>query len=326
MQAQENNTTITDNSYIINESPKDFYTGIYKDDKPYNGYFKKENVEFFTVDYYEKGIKKYNYSSDVLQMLTNNFDDHNRLKLNIKSIYKDDYIFSGVKYNYSKNKIIGEQFDNGQYKGFYIDFFGVHYYNRITVVLNQEEFEIESLQDKDAVIKVFLKNNLITAELQQMDTVLVRAQNVSHNESVFPSNSTIRLYKENEIFKGSSYQVLDESNYSLYEEHQELFNIFSKLDIYSVNTTLEVFTKFLKDNKEEPEVTKNQIQPVSFILLGYLITNDNGYPKEGIRFFENLGNGYYVSIEEGKISEKKKVQIKEFQNIIKSYLEEKYDR
>ena len=324
MSAQENNITITDDSYLIDESPKDFYTGIYKDNKPYDGYFKKENVEFFTVDYYEKGIKKYNYSSDVLQILNDKVDDHHRLKLNVKSIYKNESIYHGVKYNYSKNAILVEQFDNSHYKGFYIDIFAVHYYNRISVEINQGKLKIQSLQDKNCVIKVFLKNNLIIAEFRQGDTVLVRAQIIDPINPMFPANSEIRLYKENGIFKGNSYQVLDKYN-SFYEEHAELFDIFSKLDIYTTKSPFEVFIKLLKHYKEENDNTKYQTELNDFILLAKLVSDENGYCKEGIRFYENKGDSYYLIIKEGKTIKKEKIQMVDFQDIINSYLEDEYN-
>ena len=194
--AQEMKSIKKDSSYTIVEHPMNAYEGVYKNDKPYHGYFKEGDRELFTVDYYENGIKKYNYSFDVLQMLQNNgFDGGNKLNLDIKSMYKDGKIYSGVKHHRLKDLVLVEQYKDGKHTGLYYDTFAMHYYNRVSFKIEKDTIQIVSMQNQGYKIKIFQKNNLILSDLYRNDSLQVRVQNIDVKASKFPANSYVYIYE-----------------------------------------------------------------------------------------------------------------------------------
>lgn len=58
--------------FIIAEKPKAKYEGIYKNEKPFSGYFKAEDYIDDTpfIDYYENGNQKFRYYFDYLAKKT----------------------------------------------------------------------------------------------------------------------------------------------------------------------------------------------------------------------------------------------------------------
>lgn len=326
MAAQEMKSIEKDSSYLIVEDPKDFYEGIYRNAKPRNGYFKKDDVELFTVDYYENGTKKYNYSSDVLQMIGNDESDGDyRLKLNVKSTYRDGKIYSGVKYNYIEGGALVEQYQDGKHKGFYVDLFAMHYYNRISFEKEKDQIEIRSMQDEDYKIRLFLKSNHVAAELSKNDSVLIRMQNINEKESIFPINSSVRVYKEFGIINGLAYQNFDKMGI-VYEEAMVLTDVLDRLEIYYGKDHLEIFDRFLKDIIYNNGFLTKPINEDPLIMIGDFVSDEEGNVKDGIRFFEDPENTYYRIYKNGKIIKKEYSSIDDFQDIFLKYIEEKYNK
>ncbi|MDY8137752.1 hypothetical protein U0D62_19180 [Aquimarina sp. 2201CG5-10] len=311
-----------DNSFVIIENPKSFYQGIYVKEKPYNGYFKKDDVELFTVDYYEEGIKKYNYSTDVLQQMYNDDSEGDyRLKLGVKSIYKDGEIYDGVKHHYIKDGILAEYYEEGKIKGFHVDIFAIHYFNRISFEKRKNVIEMKSMQDQGYKIKLFSKNNFITAELLKNDSTLIRMQNIDEQKSIFPADSYISIYEEFGEVKGLSYQNFD-TTFKVYDEAQIMVEIFNQLEIYNAKDPVDIFNQFLEDIiVYKGFLTKNKVDdPPNAI--GDFSSDEKGRIKDGIRFFKN--ENYYREYKNGKITKEEKITIIDFQKVFSVYLNKKY--
>ncbi|MCX2763429.1 hypothetical protein [Aquimarina muelleri] len=315
-----------DSSYSIIAHPMNVYEGVYKNDKPYQGYFKDGDQELFTVDYYEDGIKKYNYSFDVLQMLKENkFDGNSRIELNKKSIYKNEKIFDGVKYHYIKDGILVEQYKDGKHTGFYVDVFAVHYYNRLIFKLEKDTLEILSIRNEEYSIKLLSKNNFISTELYKKDSVLARSQNIEPNTSKFPVNSTIRIYKEDGIIKGRSYKNNDESDL-MYQEAREIMEIFNRLEAYNLNNLLDIFNTLLKDmvsNNNSRDIERNTTE--NTMIIGGFVSDQDGKIKDGIRFLGSQKDSYYQIFKNNKILKEEKATLENFQEIFSTYMEKKYN-
>ncbi|WP_438712066.1 hypothetical protein ACSTS3_06305 [Aquimarina muelleri] len=306
--AQEMKSIKKDSSYTIAEHPMDVYEGVYKNNKPYNGYFKKGNQELFVVDYYEEGIKKYNYSFDILQMLQEGKLDRNpQIELNKKSIYKNEKIFDGVKYHYIKDGILVEQYKGGKHTGFYVDIFAIHYYNRFSFKIEKDKLEILSLRNEEYSIKVLSKNNFISIELYKNDVIVTKSQNIDPNTIKFPVNSSIRIYKEDGVMKGVAYQDNNEIE-GIHNEATEIIEIFNRLENRSANNLWDIFNTLLKDiisNKYFIDIERNITQDIIFI--GDFISDQEGNIKEGIRLYENKKETYFCIFENGKMIKKENI-------------------
>ncbi len=323
--AQEMKSTKKDSSYSIIAHPMNAYEGVYKNDKPYHGYFKEGDRELFTVDYYENGIKKYNYSFDVLQMLQNNgFEGGNKLNLDIKSIYKDGKIYSGVKHHRLKDLVLVEQYKDGKHTGFYYDIFAMHYYNRVSFKIEKDTIQIVSIQNQEYKIKLFEKNNLIVAELYKNDSVQIRVQHIDMEASIFPENSFVRIFKKSKKTKGIAYQNYDETGLA-YDEARELMQVFNKLEIDISKDCIDVFDRFLNNMISAIEPTEIENEPVYQTIIAEFVSDQEGGVKDGIRFFDTQKDSYYQIFKNSKILKEEKVTLENFQTIFSAYRQEKYN-
>ncbi|WP_103068227.1 hypothetical protein [Aquimarina sediminis] len=322
--AQEMTSIQKDSSYIVLEHPMDVYEGAYKDGKPYKGYFKEGDKELFVVYYYEKGIKKYSYSFDVLQMLKENkLDGDHRIELGEKSIYKDGKIVDGIKYNQVKDGILVEQYKNGKHIGFYIDIFAMHYYNRFIFEIEKNKMKINSIQDQEYKIELGLINNLLVAELYKNDSVLIRYQNIDVNDPIFPKNSEVRVYRESGVNKGIAYQNNDKEG-RIYQEARAILEIFNGLEIYNVKDHYEVFNQILKNITEgRGFIDRKKNEEHDILGMGNFVVDEEGKIMDGIRFSENTTGGYFEIFNDSKVVEKEKTTLFDFQNIFSAYMEKK---
>ena len=110
----------------VDDLLKDSYTGIYKNDKPFSGYFATDSKEFKHVDYYENGIIKYQYSNNYLE----NLEKYIYPNYDIKSTYKDGKIVDGPEYIKLDRQFISKYWKNGVLTSYDIDLFAMHYFNR----------------------------------------------------------------------------------------------------------------------------------------------------------------------------------------------------
>ena len=89
-------TSIIYSNFSIKEKPQSSYTGIYKDEKPYDGYFINKIIlnEIPLVDFYEKGQIKYQYSVDFLKEM----DQYPFYEYDQKSVYTNGKIIDGFDF------------------------------------------------------------------------------------------------------------------------------------------------------------------------------------------------------------------------------------
>lgn len=326
IRAQEMNKVIKDSTFIIYDNPKDVYQGMFSKEKPYHGYFREGEGEIFTVDYYENGVKKYNYSLDILQHLYDEepFSGY-RLKLDIKSIYRDNSIFNGLQHHYIKDAVLVKCYQEGKLIGFYIDVFAIHYFNRISFEKKMDGIEIRSVRNRDYKIKLYTKNNFVTAELIKNDQVTLRIQNINPQQPLFPVNSSVSMYKEDGMVKGIAYQNLDITN-NVYEEVQELMDILNRLEVHNAQDHVAVFDKLLVDILMEKEFFAKNKTTNSSKIVSEFYTDENGKIKDGIQFLNSKGENYYRVYKNGETMIEEKVTLERFQEVFFRYIEKQYEK
>ncbi len=314
---QMKDSIIHDTSFKIKEIPMDSYQGTYKNGKPYEGYFKKGDTEFYTVDFYEKGVPKYQYSMDILEQM-----EQNEFVLDKKATYKDSSIFNGPEVVLIKNGILCKNWNNGKLQGFTQDIFAMHYFNRLTFQKQRDTILITNLQEKEYKIELYLNANSWVAQLSHRDKVLLYEENVAHTATSFPKNSLVRLYVEDDVNKGAAYRYAKDAQILMSEANLSE-RIFGVIDISTSKNIDDAFDHILdtlittQGFSEEKEYSQRPV------IIGYFETDDNGTIKDGIRCLENKDNTVYHIYEKSKLIKEEKTTVDAFQEVFSNYIKKK---
>ncbi len=277
---------IRDYSFVIAENPQSSYEGIFKNEKPYSGYFETEvSREFKKVDYFENGIPKFQYSNDYLK----NMDNFRHQSYDIKSIYKDGKIDEGVEYVLNEKQFISRYWKNGKLQSFDWDLFAMHYFNRIHFELKDNAIQMNDLQDKkSAEITIdispgeFKKQLLISGKLVDVKT--------NHSKDQKRQEGIILYYEEDGKIISKMMETLNQT-----EEPGKGNDLFYKVYI-SINESPSVQDVF---NKLSENVLINRLiqqgTDENKIITG-LRTDSSGKPKDGILIISTQDNKYTLQL------------------------------
>ncbi len=308
---------INDSSFVIKENPLDSYQGTFRNEKPYEGYFKKGDPDFFTVDYYEKGIPIYQYSIDLLPRV-----EQEEVPLDLKSTYKEGKIIDGQEYTKYKHGFITKNLKNGVLESFIQDIFAIHYYNRVDFIKENDTILISNLKEKGYKVKIFLKNNAWITQLLHNDQIFFHREEVEHTATVFPKNCEVSLYTKDSIKHGLAFRY-DQNNPALFSDTEINKNILDKLDIPTTKDLdagfENILTLLIETNGFSDEISMEE-RPV---FMGYFNTDNNGMIKDGIRYLENKEDTLYRIYENGKIIQEEKTTVTDFQQILSDYFKKK---
>ena len=276
---------IKDYSFTIAEKPQEFYEGVYRNGKPFSGYFETEdNREFKQVDYFEDGIRKFQYSNDYLK----NMDNYRYQLYDIKSTYKNGKIFDGVEYKLNEKQFVSRYWKNGVLKSFDWDLFAMHYFNRIHFELKNDNIEINDMQGKkSAIVTIDISKNGFNKKLS-IDGKVIDDPRKNYLESKYSETVTL-YYEDNNKIISKKVNVQDEPI-----EPNEGIELFYK--VYAViaefPTVQEVFgnlaDKFI-NNKFIEETDEN------LILAGVQI-DSTGKPKDGVLITPTQNNTYTLQL------------------------------
>lgn len=294
-------TKIVDHSFSIADNIQDSYEEIYKNEKPFSGYFSADLHEFNYVDYYENGIIKYQYSNNYLE----NLDNYQHPNYNIKSIYKDGKIVDGVEYIKLDRQFISKYWKNGMLQSFDFDIFAVHYFNRFHFELKNNSIEITDLnsQKKGKIVSEKVGNKIIYKLIIE-DEVVVSESSLELN-NIPEESGTIVYYESGNTIEA---KFIDSKvvNNEKREESEMLYGIFTS-NINTSKTITENFNtivdNFSKEKNAEEKVGKRDIDTY----LTGLRFNQSKKPEIGILILKNKNNSYDLkSYLNGKILEERK--------------------
>lgn len=217
----EENILITkDLSYFtIAENPQPYYRGIYQKGTPFDGYFIGDTIidNITCIDFYEKGIRKYQYSFDIIEHLENDSG------YNLKTTFdKSGKVMDGIAYELVEDGLLySNHYTKGKLHRFDLDAFAMHYFDRFSFSLEDNTLLISNLRSAPYVLKIHKEDDSFIASVYNGD-ILVTTNNPNNQpKDGTPSTSTIQYY-ENGVIKTHSFYTFS---------HQEL-NEFSKL-LYS---------------------------------------------------------------------------------------------
>ncbi|MBW3520630.1 toxin-antitoxin system YwqK family antitoxin [Chryseobacterium sp. NKUCC03_KSP] len=276
---------IKDYSFTIAEKPQEFYEGIYRNGKPFSGYFETEDDrEFKQVDHFEDGIRKFQYSNDYLK----NMDNYRHQLYDIKSTYKNGKIFDGVEYKLNEKQFVSRYWKNGVLKSFDWDLFAMHYFNRIHFELKNNNIEINDMQGKrSAIVTIDISKNGINKKLS-IDGKVIDDTRKNYLGSKYSETVTL-YYEDNNKIISKKVNVQDEpiepsegielfyKVYAVIAEFPTVQEVFSDLADKFINN------KFIEETDEDLILTGVQIDPT-------------GKPKDGILITPTQNNTYTLQL------------------------------
>lgn len=302
---------ISDRSFYITQDPKASYDGIYKNGKPFSGYFEtEESHEFVQVDFYENGAKKFQYSNNYLE----NMDNYRFQEYDIKSTYKDGKIFDGVEYSLQDRQLITKNLKNGVLQSFDWDLFAVHYFNRIHFELNDNSIKINDLDSKKvATIKIDNSNNSFNKELIIDGKTVYSTKSPSSENSEKYYERLILYYVENG--KVTSKIMDTQQKPEETENNDEGIDLFYKI-FYAINDETKSAQEIFKELGENIGTEEWLKKLENDDILTGIRYNSSGKPYQGILITPNKDNTYSLKLYlEGKME--KQVENAAFKDVKK---------
>ncbi|ADV48487.1 MORN variant repeat-containing protein [Cellulophaga algicola DSM 14237] len=267
--------------------------GTYKNGLPYQGYIVRPKAELYILDFYEAGIKKYQYSADMAQYdreeTPENYNEE--LEPALRSIYKNDKIYTGLEFDTSGNSFSKKTLKEGVTKALSLYVFAMHYGNIINITTTETGYTITEAKYPKAKISAtngtisFLYDDEIIHRKNKDEMANLRVTYIISGDTIIPTKAWDQdliyadEYRENykTDFLAGFYTNIAPSEF-------EATGIFSKLENLS---------------------NDNDSSAVAFIQY-----NDKGLPYTGM-LIEKLGENYegtlYKKGKKSKILKNKKL-------------------
>lgn len=305
---------IVNHSFSIADKIQDSYEGIYKDEKPYSGYFATDFNEFNHVDYYENGSIKYQYSNNYLE----NLEKYQHPYYDIKSTYKDGKIIDGVEYIKVDRQFISKYWKNGVLKSFDVDLFAMHYFNRFHFELKNNGIEITEFnkKQKGRITKEKIGDKY-TSQLIIGDKVVMSSASIELDNEMPEHTGSIIYYESDQIIKAKSLDA-KETDYEGSQDSEMLYQIFAST-VNSSKTTEENFNTIAQDFSTSKNIEALFGKGDNANVLTGLRFNASKKPDIGILILKNKSAFYDLkSFFNGKIvEEKKNIDVKNIREEIK---------
>ncbi|QXP58605.1 hypothetical protein [Olleya sp. HaHaR_3_96] len=325
MSSLEVKNEVRDSSFIIVDYPKKYYSGFYKKSKPYNGYFKAGDRDVFWVNYYETGKKIKQYSYDIFDNLNEQekkeieygYSENYKTVLNITSTFKNDNIVDGQIIEHIKNGYLSKRYNAGQLTAINIDAFAMHYYNRLSLKIVDDNIISSNFKDPISKVVISKKKDKLLVQLIAKGAVLA-SNNIDDCTQQKPKpNSIIRIFKTNNhvkclIVNNNTNDMDDYRDNFSFLENLIFTNNFSSLKDKNNSEILEHYIKTID--------TKNNREHVNMLLMAYMTTDKNGKIEDGIYWTEDTNTmGTYTTYKEGEIITTGKDNLQNFQLILDDF-------
>ena len=305
---------IEDRSFTLAGNVQDSYEGIYKDEKPYSGYFSADLREFNYVDYYENGTKKYQYSNNYLE----NIEKYQYPNYDIKSTYKDGKIVDGPEYIQLGRQFISKYWKNGVLKSFDFDVFAMHYFNRYHFELKNNAIQLEEFNKKiKGKIVLEKSGNKNTGKFSIDDKVLVVSSLLEVNDVAPLETGSVLYFETNDKIEAKLFTTIEGNDEK--RRDSEIFNTVFTLYMDHNKTIEENFNLIAEKISSEKDVELLFGNEPKGNMIAGLRLNQAKKPEIGTLILKNKNNLYDLQLFlKGKIlEEKKNVDLKNVQTEIK---------
>jgi antitoxin component YwqK of YwqJK toxin-antitoxin module len=289
--ADDKLSKIVYNFFRIDGVFQDSYEGIYKDGKPFSGYFLTENRNFNYVNYFEEGKIKFQYSNDYLKEKENYSDSF----YDIKSTYKDGKIVDGIEYTILDNQMISKYLKNGILQSFFYDFSVAYYANRFHFEMKNDAIEIRMFRN-NKLAKIVIDNTAgkETKQLILDDKVLLSYSTFDYESAIsFPKKTQSIYYSQSNnriVAKKVNFgQVGDERGDG---DDWKLLTAFFGIVNNKSGNALEVFNKLGEDLSlgRGAEMVAHIDTSSENIGIASIDLNQEGKPEMGIAIQKTKNN------------------------------------
>lgn len=307
-------TKIVNQSFLITSDRQDSYAGIYKNGKPYSGYFATEFNEFNHVEYYENGVIKYQYSNNYLE----NLEKYEYPNYDIKATYKDGKIVDGPEYTKLQRQFITKDWKNGVLQSFDFDVFAMHYFNRYHFELKNNTIELEEFNNKvKGKIALEKANNKTIGKFSIDNKVLLTSSNLDVNETVPSETGSVMYYDTGDTIKAKLFTVIEGNDEK--RRDSEIFSTVFTSYLDHDKTVEENFYVIAEKISSEKDVKMLFGNEHKGNMIGGLRINKAKKPEIGTLILKNKNNLYdlKVYLNNKVLEEKKNIDLKNIQPELK---------
>jgi antitoxin component YwqK of YwqJK toxin-antitoxin module len=308
-------TKIVNRSFLITSDKQDSYEGIYKDGKPYSGYFATDFNEFNHVDYYENGVIKYQYSNNYLE----NLEKYQYPNYDIKSTYKDGKIVDGVEYIKLDRQFISKYWKNGVLQSFDFDVFAMHYFNRYHFELKNNAIELEEFNKKVKGKIVLEKSGNKNIGKFSIDGQLLAVSSIVEVNEIAPVETGSLLYFEvNSKIEARLFTIIEGNDDK--RRDSEMFNTVFTLYINHEKSIEENFKAIAEKITSEKDVELLFGNELKGNMIGGLRLNKAKKPEIGTLILKNKNNSYDLKLflKEKLLAEIKNIDFKNLSDELKT--------
>ncbi|SKC10320.1 Antitoxin component YwqK of the YwqJK toxin-antitoxin module [Sphingobacterium nematocida] len=294
--------------FSIKENPKASYTGYFRNEKPFDGYFKLDTLidEIPLIDYYENGVLKYKYSFEFIEQL----ESYDHYTYTQKTSYLDDKVISGPLYKMvGRERLIRIDYADSKLTGFDVNLFAMHFFSRISFQLEQDVLSISAI-DSPLSMKVYRsKNENIVADLYKEDKLLRKGDELKQVEEGSPNSRTFYYIQDRQI-KRFSLSILPFLDADMEPNNiiSTLYPMFPMQGVSDMSTLLiQLLDKFQLENIEEAMYSSigNNFPFQTEQLLAFVDFDENGKISFGIRpTVQSDGSVLVEGIENNKVRKK----------------------
>lgn len=185
--------------FTIAEKPQDSYQGLFRNGKPFDGYFALDALfdDIMLIDYYENGVRKYQYYFEFLDQLANYLHYTYDLK---SSFDKQGNIQDGISHRLQDNtSLYITHYQGGKPVSLDINVFAMHYFNRMTIRLEGDTITISDLESP-STMKLHPEEDYITASIFE-EGRLVNKRSLPKKVEMGSANSVTEFYLEGDEIK-----------------------------------------------------------------------------------------------------------------------------
>lgn len=311
-------TFVEESGFIISDNIQSMYTATYRDGNCYNGYVKTEysSYEIILVDYYEKGMLKYQYSK---KFDPENYVSEEKIVLDLKSTYKDGVIFTGTEYAFINKGLVCKIWKEGNLENFTVHMFAMHYYNRLVFERKDSIIRITNMLEKRDEITYNYSNDLMTSELKGAEGTMRLSMYTTIDVLHLPPSSLIFYIKfGNEMVCKSKRIHNDEERQQFHVNTQVYGNLKMPKSGNSYSAFLGLAEYFSKPEAldkifyaDELPVDEQEEVPEEYI-VAIMDTDSTGAVRNGIRWV-NTTQSYYEEYMNGELIKKEHIDIQDFQ-------------
>lgn len=302
-------STVDYYNFTIKDNFEDVYTGKFKNQQPYEGYFLNDTImrEFPVVNFYEKGQMKYQYSFDFLEQM----DSYEHYLYNVKTDFVNGKINNGMLYKMIGDRVLlRENYSSGKVVNFDLNLFAMHYFNRVSFKSEKDEIMVSEMQSPYRIKSKQNKKGLYDFRLYKENELIFEGAKPMETKEGAPGTMTLYYIRENQLQKYSFKPNRIDHNIDadLMLKLIYLFPIKANNSTEAISFLLHKMDQFIANQIEGSEDVMLEFPFKEEDILTFVYYDENGKLSEGIKLTESADKSIEADVyEKGKKIKTKKL-------------------